>query len=147
MRAAPKHLEAVERVVRAFGYWPSFHDATLREIHHDESGKGAVLFTLGAFEMTREVEERVSNGVMGRYFILTKHHDVSFRFDDVTEVVFPTHGDCLSVLEIGNERDDDGRFLVVLESSIGHQSEGYGASFRARTGAVLDVVATSPDAK
>ena len=146
MRAVPKHVEGVERVVRAFGYWPSFHDANLRDIHHDESGKGAVTFTLGAFEMTREVEERVWNGVVGQYFILTKHHDVCFRFDDVAEVVLPKHGDILDVLEVGNERDEDGRFLVVLESTIGLPHEGYGASFRARSGAVLDVIATSPEA-
>lgn len=42
MRTAPEHVEGVERVVRAFGYWPSFHDAKLRGVHHDESGKGGV---------------------------------------------------------------------------------------------------------
>jgi hypothetical protein len=147
MRAAPKHVEGVERVIRAFGYWPSFHDAKLRGVHHDESGKGAVMFTLEAFEMTHEVEERVWNGVMGRYFLLTKHHDVCFRFEDVAEVVLPTRDDVLGVLEIGNERDDDGRFLVVLDSAIGLPREGFGGSFRARSGAVLDVVATSPEAR
>jgi hypothetical protein len=137
----------VENVLRAFGYWPSFHDAGLREIRHDESGKGAVTFTLAAFEMTRDVEERVWNGVVGQYFVLTKHHDVCFRFDDVAEVVLAKHGDNLYVLEIGDERDEDGRFLVVLDSAIGRTDEGYGASFRARSGVVLDVVATSPDAR
>jgi hypothetical protein len=147
MRAAPEHIEGVERVVRAFGYWPSFHDAKLRGVHHDGSGRGAVMLTLEAFEMTHEVEERVLNGVMGRYFRQTKHHDVCLRFDDVAEVVLPKHDDALDVLEIGNERDGDGRFLVVLESVVGAPHEGFGGSFRARSGAVVDVVATSPEAK
>jgi hypothetical protein len=104
------------------------------------------MFTLGAFETTNGVEERVWNGVMGRYFRLTKHHDVCFRFDDVAEVVLPTRGDTLDVLEIVGERDDDGRFLVVLGSVIGARHEGFGGSFRARSGAVVDVVATSAGA-
>ncbi len=139
----PKHVKGVDLVLNAFGYWPSFHDAKLRGVRHDEAGEGAVMFTLEAFEMTNEVEERVWNGVMGKYFRLTKHHDVCFRFDDVAEVVLPTQSDTLDMLEIVDERDEDGRFLVVLESVIGRTEEGFGGSFRARSGVVLDVIPTA----
>jgi hypothetical protein len=32
---------------------------------------------------------------------------------------------------------------VVLESAIGNENEGYGGSFRARSGSVLDVIPTA----
>ena len=66
MRGAPGHIDGAEHVLNAFGYWPSFHDAKLRDVHHDESGEGAVTFTVEAFEMTDEVEERIVNGTLNR---------------------------------------------------------------------------------
>lgn len=143
MPAPPKHLQGADRIVNAFGYWPSFHDANLRDVHHDEAGSGMVTFILQAFEITNETYEAVNpRGEVCRYFRLTKHHDVRFRFDDVTVVSIPTQGDTLDILQISDERDADGRFLVLLDSVIGCPYEGFGGSFRARSGLVVDIVPT-----
>ncbi len=91
-------------MLNAFGYWPSFHDAKLRDVHHDESGEGAVTFTVEAFEMTDEVEVRIVNGTLRREFRLTKPYDVRFRFVGVSDVVLPTRGDTLDRLDLGVER-------------------------------------------
>lgn len=102
----------------------------------DMSGAGTVMFKLRAFEMTSETDAR-------GYFRLTKHHDVRFRFDDVADVSTPERDDTLLRREITNELGSDGRVLVVLESAIGSENEGYGGSFRARSGVVLDVIPTA----
>ena len=140
MRRAPGHIDGAEHVLNAFGYWPSCHDAKLRDVHHD-AGEGAVTFTVEAFEMTDEVEERIVNGTLRPEFRLTKPYDVRFRFVGVSDVVLPTRGDTLDMLDLGEDRDAGGRFLVILESCIGLPQEGFGGSFRARSGAVLGVVA------
>ena len=94
------------------------------------------MFTLRAFETTNETDAR-------GYFRLTKHHDVLFRFEDVADVSIPEREDTLYGLEIASELGSDGRFLVVIESAIGNENEGYGGSFRARSGVVLDVIPTA----
>ena len=132
----PKHVRGVDLVLNAFGYWPSFHDARIEGVRLDKSGAGAVMFKLRAFEMTSETDAR-------GYFRLTKHHDVRFRFEDVADVSIPERDDTLFRLEIANELGSDGRFLVVLESATGSENEGYGGSFRARSGVVLDVIPTA----
>lgn len=130
MRTTPKHIQNAERVVAAFGYWPSFHDARVDGVQVDGS---TVMFTVHGFEMTSETDER-------GYFRLSKHHEVRFRFEDVVDVTMPRHSDLLMELEIDDELDSDGRFRVVLESCVGNESEGYGGAFRARSGSVLDVI-------
>ena len=138
MVEAPKHVRGVDLVLNAFGYWPSFHDARIEGVRLDSSGGGAVMFTIRAFEMTSETDAR-------GYFGLSKQHDVRFRFDDVAEVSIPEHDDTLSSLEIVSALGSDGRFLVVVESAIGSQNEGYGGSFRARSGVVLDVIPSASE--
>ncbi|MBX3193389.1 MAG: hypothetical protein KF819_40780 [Labilithrix sp.] len=136
MVETPKHVRGVDLVLNAFGCWPSFHDARIEGVRLDKSGAGAVMFKLRAFEMTSETDAR-------GYFRLTKHHDVRFRFEDVAAVSMSERDDTLLRLQIANELGSDGRFLVVLESAIGTESEGYGGSFRARSGVVLDVIPTA----
>ncbi|MBK6697237.1 MAG: hypothetical protein IPG50_34375 [Myxococcales bacterium] len=133
MVETPKHVSGAELVVNAFGYWPSFHDARIEGVRLDRAGGGAVMFRLHAFEMTRETDARGC-------FRVTKRHVVHLRFDDVADVLIPERDDTLLGLEIGSELGSDGRFLVVVESAIGNEDEGYGGSFRARSGVVLDVV-------
>lgn len=133
MSTAPRHLRDAELVRRAFGYWPSFHDAGLREVRRTHDG--ALTLTLLAFEMTSEVD---ANG----YFVLTKHHRIRLRFEDVAEDRLAARDDTVMRLSIGDERDAEGRFLVEVESAIGSDEEGYGGSFRARAGAVVEVSAS-----
>jgi hypothetical protein len=135
MVETPKHVRGVDLVLNAFGYWPSFHDARIEGVRLD-TGPGGVTFKLRAFEMTSETDAR-------GYFRLTKHHDVRFRFEDLADVSISERDDTLFRLDIANELGSDGRFLVVLDSATGSESEGYGGSFRARSGVVLDVIPTA----
>ncbi len=77
------------------------------------------------------------------YFRTAKHHVVRFRFDDVAGVQIATHSDTLDTLEIAHEYGDDGRFVVTLVSVVGQAEEGFGGSFRARSGVVLEVIPES----
>lgn len=133
MPTAPVHLRDADLVVHAFGYWPSFHDSGLREVRRTDDG--ALTLTLHAFEMTSEVDAR-------GYFVLTKHHRIRLRFEDVTDGRLAARDDTVSRLSISDERDADGRFLVEVESAVGSAAEGYGGTFRARAGAVVQVTAT-----
>jgi len=78
MTPAPSYLRNTEAVVKAFGYWPSFHDATVFGFHYVRGGNGAVEFTLHGWDMTPEVDER-------GYFKRIKHHLVRFAFREITD--------------------------------------------------------------
>lgn len=134
MSTAPKHLRDADLVLRAFGNWPSFHDAGLREVRRTDDG--GLTLTLHAFEMTSEVDAK-------GYFVLTRHHRIRLRFEDVADDRLATRDDTVTRLTIGDERDGEGRFLVEVESAIGSTEEGYGGTFRARSGVVVEVTATS----
>ena len=127
---APVHLLEAERVVAAFGGWPSFHDATLLAVERPTAG--VVILALLAFRMTDKVDAR-------GYFELVDHHLVRLRFDGVVDDRLPAQPDTLFSLEIGDQLGDNGRFLVVVESALGNPDEGRGGSFRARTAAVIEV--------
>lgn len=128
----PRHIRGTELVLDAFGYWPAFHDARVSDVR---VGGGVVSFTIRAFEMTKETDER-------GYFRLTKHHDVRLRFEDVVDGSLPERNDTLMRLVVEDELDGDGRFLVDVDSVLGSD---HGGTFRARSGVVVAVVPTTGD--
>lgn len=85
-----KFIKGSEQLVQAMGYWPSFHDATVVE-----SSRTADSFSvkLHVFAMTDKMDS------VG-YYLLEKHHLVSFRFLGVKTNTLPAGyaNDCLSSL-------------------------------------------------
>src|SRR5690242_8169929 len=135
MISAPPYLRNAESVVKAFGYWPSFHDAPVVAFHHDHGGGGTVEFTLHGWEMTPEVDER-------GYLKLIKHHLVRFRFGEISDTDlerFTSMGNILFELRFSTpeESEHSGKFRVDLDSAIGGNLCG---SFSVRSGEVLEVI-------
>jgi hypothetical protein len=140
MTPAPSYLRNTESVVRAFGYWPSFHDASVVAFRYDRGGQGAVEFTLHGWEMTPEVDERGS-------YKLTKHHLVRFAFQDISDADLDRFSAASNILfglglSTAEEFQSAGKFSVDLNSAMGGDLCG---SFCARTGEVLEVLSCDPD--
>lgn len=76
-----QHIKGHERILNAFGYWPSFHDSEIRSVLLDRS---SVLFEevadtrldvcLHAFEWTRNTQPAFN------------HHLVQLRFHEINDV-------------------------------------------------------------
>src|SRR5258708_26114252 len=129
MSPAPSYLRNTEAVVKAFGYWPSFHDAPVFDFRYAAEGLGVIGFTLHAWEMTAEVDER-------GYFKLIKHHLIQFAFREISDADlerFTSMGNILFELGFSTpeEFEASGKFRVDLDSAMGADLCG---SFFARTG-------------
>lgn len=128
MPLPPAYLKNAGALVKAFGYWPGFHDAPVLAFHYAEEGAGRIGLTLRAHEMTPETDAR-------GYFKLTKHHRVEFVFDGISNadlsqflpenILFELR---FSSLE---EFTASGKFTVELDSAMGGDLCG---SFCARRG-------------
>jgi len=134
MTQAPSYLRNTEAVVKAFGYWPEFHDAAVVAFHYDREGHGVVEFALHAWEMTPEVDER-------GYFKLIKHHLVRFAFHDISDADldrFTLENNILFGLDFSSSEEFEaaGKFSVDLNSAMGGDRCG---SFSARSGAVVEI--------
>jgi hypothetical protein len=129
MVAAPTYVAGYERVLDAFGCWPSFHDARVLSFRRSLNVIPIVGIIVHAFEGTA-------------------HHRVHFRFTDVTDADlerFWVMGEnTLARLAFSAGRHDDGRFSVELDSDI---DDDYRGSFRARFGEVLSVTPCDPDGR
>jgi hypothetical protein len=135
MTPTPPFLQNTGPVVKAFGYWPSFHDAPVVAFHYDRAGHGAIEFTLHGWEMTAEVDER-------GFFKLIKHHLVRFAFHGITDADldrFTPMGNILFGLGFSSTEEFAvaGKFSVDLDSAMGGDLCG---SFCAHSGEVLEIV-------
>lgn len=140
MNPAPSYLQNTKAVVDAFGCWPSFHDAPVLDFRYATEDAGVVEFTLHAWEMTPEVDER-------GYFKLIKHHLVHFAFQGISKADlerFTSMGNILFELGFSTPEEfkSSGEFRVALDSAMGGDLCG---SFSASAGQVLKV--TPCDAK
>jgi hypothetical protein len=122
-----------EAVVKAFGYWPSFHDAPVLAFRFIEEAGGEVEMDLHGWEMTEVVDER-------GYFKLIKHHLVRFAFREISNADLRefTPNNILFALGLSSpdEFEAAGKFKVTLDSAMGSDLCG---SFSARSGEVLEV--------
>ena len=123
----------------AFGHWPSFHDAWLRELRRLSEGSGAIDLLLHGWESTEEVDDR-------GYFRTVKHHVVRFRFDDISDEMLDElrPDNVLFALGFSPAVEPDGRFTVILDSAMGSDCGGH---FRARLGEVLAVIPCDADGR
>lgn len=97
-----------ELLVNPMGYWPSFHDANVKEAHR-ESDVCRVL--IHVFEITDQVD---STG----YLVLTKHHLVTIRMSGIEECSLPPNYRSDSLFGLEAERVGD-LVKVVFDSAIG----------------------------
>jgi hypothetical protein len=112
--------------VAVMGYWPSFHDANVKEVVRQGESCRVVVHV---FEMTAKVD---SNG----YFVLTKHHLVAIRMSGIAECTLPTNYKSYCLFGIDVERVDYG-VKVVFESAIDPESTWH---VSCREAAVMNVV-------
>ena len=131
MIPAPAYLQGAERVLRAFGYWPSFHDASLCEFVHATEGAGSIELALHVFEMTCELDD-------AGYFRLKKHHLVRFRFNGISDAAIDRMIAENVLFELGFSRvvAPGDRFKVTLDSAMGSDCGGH---FYATAGEVVEV--------
>lgn len=141
MIPTPSYVRNAEAVVKAFGYWPSFHDAPVVAFRYDKEGPGAVELTVHGWEMTPDVDER-------GFFKLIKHHLISFVFLGISDAELDQFicGNILFGLEFSSleEFAAAGTFCVTLDSAMGGDLCG---SFSARIGEVVEVVPCGSDGR
>jgi Immunity protein 50 len=70
-----REVDGAEELYAWFGYWPSFHDAEVTELHLSRSSTSSL--AIHTWEMTNEVD---ANG----YYVLTKHVVVEFLLEGVS---------------------------------------------------------------
>jgi hypothetical protein len=87
MEAIESAIVGSENLTRIFGYWPSFHDAEIIDLHlwrgEVDPGRGVFVFptltlTMHVWELTREVD---ADG----YLILRHHTLTKLKFHTVFE--------------------------------------------------------------
>jgi hypothetical protein len=139
MSAAPLYLQNSEAVLKAFGYWPSFHDAPVMAFRYATGPDSTVELVLHASELTRDWNQQ------GR-FTLIKHHLIRFAFHHITDVELAGFEpeNVLFGLEFSSAAEfaATGKFKVLLDSAIGSDLSG---SFSARAGEVVEVVPCDPE--
>ena len=135
-----------EKLVGIFGYWPSFHDAEILELHFargDVRPDDAVYdfpsltLKIHVFEMTKEVDSR-------GYFILRHHMLTTLEFRDVDafEMQGFNHQNAMMELIIRREEREQRpspNFAVQIDPAF-----GMGASFTCLSVEVVYAILCTP---
>lgn len=113
MRETPSYISGFESVVAAFGYWPSFHDSPVLTFKRTSE---FVELQVEAWEMTSEVDSR-------GYFVLTKRHEIGFRFAGISSAELDDFIPDNILFELGFSPvahfQSTGQFQVDLDSAMG----------------------------
>lgn len=143
---AAQRINGADKLIRVFGYWPSFHDAEIVWLRLDrepvlEGLFGPTLETLiHTFEITSEV------GRDGTYVL--RHHVLAhFRFHQVADLKMEdfNHQNVmfgLSITDIRERQMETIDFEVTLSSSF-----GLCGSFHCKRVELMEVTPCSKDAK
>jgi hypothetical protein len=105
-------IQGSEKLTAIFGYWPSFHDAEVIELHFwrgdVDTERERYVFPvltvkLHAWELTNEVDER-------GYLVLRHHTMTTLRFHDVDEFKMESfnHQNAIFGLSIEQQERPDG---------------------------------------
>ena len=133
-------IQGSRNLTDIFGYWPSFHDAEVIELHFwrgDVDPKReryvfpVLTVKLHVWELTNEVDER-------GYLVLRHHTLTTLRFHNIDEFKMEgfNHQNAIFGLSIDQQERADGPspfFAVQFESAF-----GIGASFRCFRVEVVD---------
>ena len=126
MSAIESYIEGSKKLTDIFGYWPSFHDGEVIELHlwrgDIEPEKKRYVFpaltvTLHHWELTREVNPQ-------GYFVLRHHTLTTMRFHDVFEFKMNAFNDqnAISGLQITRHERNEGPspfFVVEFQPAFG----------------------------
>lgn len=131
----PSFIQNHEAVVSAFGCWPSFHDALLLAFREHD---GYVELRIHGWILTNDVD---ASG----YYISTHHHEVTFRFEGVTDAQLEGLNLCesefgtniLSHLDFKKIESADDVFEVTVESVVDPR---FDARFKATRGRVVSLI-------
>lgn len=117
MTVTPTYIAHHENVLEAFGYWPSFHDAPVLRVKQVDQQVELIVQT---WEITPELDDRGC-------FVLTKHHEIGFRFEGVVSCRLETLGNILMSLKFTppSATVDRGVFEVQIESVMGAEFDGH----------------------
>jgi len=136
----PAYLENHEAVLRAFGYWPSFHDGEIITLVMDRSRilfdrvhNARIEIVIHGWEMTNEVTDQ-------GFFKLQKHHLIHFEFEDVRDVSLTGFNHQNAVLSLSFEElllDVVGNHCFKVTFDPAH---GIGGDFTSFRGRVLSVI-------
>lgn len=115
-----------EKLTEIYGWWPSFHDATVKRVVVKDSPQRSVTTTIHVFEMTDEVDEN-------RYFVLRNHTLTTLIFSEVEDLILeiPISGMILFGLKIEEITGDEteNRFAVNFDDAMGN---GFNINFKCR---------------
>jgi hypothetical protein len=137
-----------EKLTATFGYWPSFHDAEILELHfwrgNIQTEKGIYDFpvltlTIHLWELTKDVDQG--------YFVLRHHTLTKLRFCDVEDFQMQgfNHQNAIMGLSVTTEQRTERPspyFAVEVDPAF-----GMGASFKCLRIEVVDAVPCSDDGK
>jgi hypothetical protein len=138
-----------EKLKTIFGYWPSFHDAEVLDLHfwrgNIQTEKGIYDFpvltlTIHVWELTKEVDPQ-------GHLVLRRHTLTTLRFYDVDDFQMQgfNHQNAIMGLLLTSEQRTEGPspyFAVEVEPAF-----GMGASFKCLRVEVLNAVPCSDDGK
>jgi hypothetical protein len=130
-------LEGESKILSAFGYFPTFHDAEIVVICLNRNSTPELAYPTVSIEFTLHGWELTSEITSTGHYRLSKHHLVRFRFDGVDEVDLRdfNHQNVLFELKIFEIDSPGARLKVEFGSSYGLEG-----GFVAFSGAVLDVI-------
>jgi len=133
-----KMLKGESKVMDAFGYFPTFHDAEVIWVKLNRNSSPGVEwpvptleFVLHGWEMTQEVNEK-------GYYVLTKHHLVHFMFSGIDHVNLQHFNHQNAIFELRINEIENPADHAKLEIEICH-AHGLNGTFRAVSGEVLSV--------
>jgi Immunity protein 50 len=136
-----------DKLTTVFGYWPSFHDAEVLELHfvrgNVQPQKGIYDFPLltlriHVWELTRDVDS-------AGYLILKHHTLVTLRFQDISDFQMQgfNHQNALMELAVTSQERTEGPspyFAVELVPAF-----GVGASFNCLGMEVFDAIPSTSE--
>ena len=110
---AVAQISNAEAVYQHFGYWPDFHDAEIIKVTFESHPgyRATVTFTLAAFEMTSETDEK-------GFYKLVKHCKVEFLFTGIREMEFDYFGHQNVIFDLVFE-EHNGAIQGTFNSSVG----------------------------
>lgn len=138
-----------EKLTKIFGYWPSFHDAEVLELHFyrgdvrpDEGIYKFPFLTLKihTWELTNEINPK-------GYFVRRHHTITTLNFCDVSDFQMQgfNHQNAIFALSIASQHRSEGPspyFAVEVEPAF-----GMGASFKCLRIEVIDAVWCTEDGR
>ena len=138
-----------ENLTTIFGYWPSFHDAEVLELHF---WRGEILPDKGVYNfpvLTLNIHLwELTNKVNSKGFLVRQHHTLAtLRFHDVEDFQMQgfNHQNAMMGLALSSAQRSEGPspyFAVEVEPAF-----GMGASFKCLRMEVVEAVACSDEGK